>query len=404
MISEMRWKLTIASLCLFVCSTALFLFRIGSIPVYVFDEGLYIPAAKAFANSAPNNAVPHPPLGKMMIALGVRLLGDRPAGWRLMAVLFGSITLVALFLWTYLLIRDLSLALMAAMLTLFNNFLYVMSRVAMLDVFYFGFVVLAILALTCALVLPELSATWRRVLVFAAGILFGAATACKWNGLVFLVCVVLIVIWLFARRKYGIRDIGATAIWIGLGIMPVLAYCAAFAVNDLRQGILLSPHQFLSQNLFIWKWHRMAPGNPALNVRWYQWFFRTSPERSLYYLVGNWAVMWTGLPAIVYCAWRFWQSGGNLFAEGTVVVIYAANILQWLIIPQKSTCYYYYYPSAMVLGVAIALALAGSKVRTLFGIRISTLLIAAAACVFLFCYPKMANLQAPYDCALGCWS
>ena len=142
----------------------------------------------------------------------------------------------------------------------------------------------------------------------------------------------------------------------------------------------------------------------AHHHRWYQWFFRTSPERSLYYLVGNWAVMWAGLPAIVYCAWRFWQSGGNLFAEGTVVVIYAANILQWLIIPQKSTCYYYYYPSAMVLGVAIALALAGSKMRTLFGIRTSTLLIAAAACVFLFCYPKMANLQAPYDCALGCWS
>jgi dolichyl-phosphate-mannose--protein O-mannosyl transferase len=86
-----------------------------------------------------------------------------------------------------------------------------------------------------------------------------------------------------------------------------------------------------------------------------------------------------------------------------VIVLYAANILQWLIIPQKSTCYYYYYPSAMLLGVAIAIALARSRVRAIKGIRISVVLVAASIVFFLYCYPRMADLQAPYDCAFGCW-
>jgi len=77
--------------------------------------------------------------------------------------------------------------------------------------------------------------------------------------------------------------------------------------------------------------------------------------------------------------------------------------LQWLVIPQKSTCYYYYYPSMMVLGVAVAIVLSRSTVRQILGLRVSVVLIAASFVFFLYCYPRMAALQAPYDCALGCW-
>ncbi len=56
----------------------------------------------------------------------------------------------------------------------------------------------------------------------------------------------------------------------------------------------------------------------------------------------------------------------------------------------------YYYPSVMILGVAIALAV-GTIPRTIFGVRVSVIVLLAAAVVFLWCYPRM-------DCALGCRS
>src|SRR6187551_477548 len=56
-----------------------------------FDEVHYLPAARAIlALSHPANPE-HPPLGKELLALGIALFGDRPFGWRIMPVLFGTL-------------------------------------------------------------------------------------------------------------------------------------------------------------------------------------------------------------------------------------------------------------------------------------------------------------------------
>lgn len=99
----------------------------------------------------------------------------------------GALTLVAIFLWICLLQHDYTLALRAAALTLLNNFLFVMSCVAMLDVFYFAFVMRGVLAFTAALLL-ETSVVRRRVLPVASGFMLGLGTARKWNAAVTLGC------------------------------------------------------------------------------------------------------------------------------------------------------------------------------------------------------------------------
>jgi hypothetical protein len=42
-------------------------------------------------------------------------------------------------------------------------------------------------------------------------------------------------------------------------------------------------------------------------------------------------------------------------------MFYAVNLLQRVVIPQQRTVYYHYYPSAMFLGVAIAIAISRSR-------------------------------------------
>src|SRR5207245_3347144 len=114
----------------------------------------------------------------------------------------GSITLVAIFLWTYLLLHDYGLALTASALAIFNNFLFVMSRVAMLDVFYFAFVMWGILAFTAAIKL-DLGILQRRMLIVCAGLMLGLGGACKWNAVVTLAAVVLVASILLLRNTYG---------------------------------------------------------------------------------------------------------------------------------------------------------------------------------------------------------
>lgn len=58
---------------------------------FIFDEYYYVPAArKLLAGVAVNNE--HPPLSKLLIALGIRLLGDNPMGWRFFPMLLSSLS------------------------------------------------------------------------------------------------------------------------------------------------------------------------------------------------------------------------------------------------------------------------------------------------------------------------
>jgi len=80
------------------------------------------------------------------------------------------------------------------------------------------------------------------------------------------------------------------------------------------------------------------------------------PQRALSYLVGNPVVAWGGLAALIFCLWRFWKTAA--LPEGLLLLLFAANYLQWAVTPEKGLFYYYYYPAVMFLGVAIAVAFA----------------------------------------------
>src|SRR5882762_8048878 len=59
-------------------------------------------------------------------------------------------------------------------------------------------------------------------------------------------------------------------------------------------------------------------------------------------------------------------------------------------------------PSAVFLGVAIPLAFRQLPERV-FGVRLGALSVLPALVIFAYCYQRMAHLQPPFDCALGCW-
>jgi dolichyl-phosphate-mannose--protein O-mannosyl transferase len=107
------------------------------------------------------------------------------------------------------------------------------------------------------------------------------------------------------------------------------------------------------------------------------------------------------LAALIFCLWRFWKTVA--LPEGMVLLLFGANYLQWVVTPEKGLFYYYYYPSVMILGVAIAVALRSLPSR-IFGVRVTLVVLLIAAVIFVWCYPRMAYLGTPWDCALGCWT
>ena len=382
-----------------------------------YDEGLYVPEARAFSHweidaATRTHNLARPPFGKMLMAVSIKIAGDTPFGWRVGSAVCGALTLVAVYLWTLLLLGDPRLAALAAVLTLFNNFLFVMSRVGMMDSFLIFFLMWSLVAFTAALVL-HLTVTRRRLLLVASGALMGFAGAVKWNAvdtLAVLILVSAVLLWVGRRSSAppslsnyarSTRQIGVPALLLGLFAAPVLFYCLTYWPLCRILGRPFNLAELIAIHRDTWYLSTHWATNKAITSAWYTWPFSLSPQRALSYLLANPVVAWGGIAALVVCLRQFWKT--LALPEGIVFLLFAANFLQWAVTPEKGLMYYYYYPSVMILGVAIAVALRSSP-RSVFGVRLSLIVVLFAAAVFLWCYPRMTHLQSPWDCALGCWN
>jgi len=387
-------------------SFAFFVWRIAIPPNYSFDELQYINASRALLAHAANPNPEAPPLGKLFIAAGIKLLGDNPWGWRVPSAFFGALALAGFFLWLRLLTGSSPIALTAALLTLLNNFLYVFSRTAMMDIYLVAFMIWGLLACSAAVMLDEIPLARRRAFFLAGGICFGLSCASKWNGvdalgIVILACLILLLLPLvrlsgeIAKVAAHLREVGAPWVAASLLVAPVLAYAATFAPVMHSVGQSFSIRDFASMNMYIWRFHRAVPGNPPITQQWYRWPFETAPTRELSYLVGNWYIMFAGLLAVLICLRRF----GRSIPETLIVTLYAGFLLQWGLTPQSCLYYYYYFPAALFLGAAIPVALRQFPSR----INLNAMALLPAVVIFVFCLQRMAHFSPPFDCALGCW-
>jgi predicted membrane-bound dolichyl-phosphate-mannose-protein mannosyltransferase len=141
---------------LFVISAALRLIWLDKPPgLLIFDESYYVNVARIILRlpQQPNvfpNAIPgidsvnqeHPLLAKLLIALSMSIIGDNGWGWRIPSVVFGLLSIFVLYLLLKKTAKSPLIALMGTFLFSFDTLVFVHSRIATLDVFVLGFMLL----------------------------------------------------------------------------------------------------------------------------------------------------------------------------------------------------------------------------------------------------------------------
>lgn len=168
--------------------------------------------------------VVHPPLGKWLIGLGEQVFGMNAFGWRIMSVVFGTLLVFMTIRMARRLSRSTLIGAIAGILLTVDGLAFVMSRVALLDIFQAFFLVAAVAALIAdrdwyrgklADIVDRTSAfdfggrfgpmVWWRPWRLVAGAMFGLAISVKWNSVVALAALgVLAVVWdIGARRLAG---------------------------------------------------------------------------------------------------------------------------------------------------------------------------------------------------------
>lgn len=414
---------------LYLFAQLLFLVNIQFPRGYCFDEFHYVPSAKQFIAMTKNQNYEHPPLGKMLMAVGIAIGEDRPFGWRLMSTVFGALTLVGMFLWGLAVFRDEGAALLVAGISLVNQMLYVQARIGMLDTFMFAFMVWG-LAAFCAAWDPRLEpARVRRYFLFT-GVLFGLSAATKWFAVIpWLFCLGLIVL-IRVFQKWNVRFAGdgnASAgendwyhpdLWKGVRIDQV--FLLLVVVPVVVYFLTFTPFFFIQEgarSLFdLWRMQvamydgqlRVVSSHPYMS-NWYTWPLMLRPiwyafdkegdahewVRGVIFL-GNPLVMWSGLAAVGMCVWAWVTRRAR--AAFLITGFYFVFYLCWGVIPRKIAFYYYYYPAGMTLSLALTYVFhsmeRGKPMSERWG---HWMFLAAALGVFIHFFPILSGIRIAAD-------
>ncbi len=208
----------------------------------------------------------HPEVGKWLIALGEKAFGMDPFGWRIASAVVGSLMVLVLCRLARRLTGSTMLGLVAGVLLMLDGLHFVLSRLALLDIFLAFFLLCGVAAVVndrdhhrarlARLLDPDTGSGrgWGpvRPLLFrpwllVAGVCFGLAVGTKWTALYPLAGFgVLVWVWSAgARRSFGVRrSLLRAALVDGAPAFVQLVLVAGVVYTASWTGWLVHAHEY----------------------------------------------------------------------------------------------------------------------------------------------------------------
>lgn len=161
---------------------------------FTFDEEGFVKNAHNYGLRIPDNN-DHPPLGKLLIAVGMMLFGYNSVGWRFVPLVFGIQTVFLTYWLGRLTFERSRVGWIAAAFVAADGFFISYSRSGLFDGMMLTFII-------WAMVMAIGASSWRGVL--ASAILIGLATSIKWVGIVTVIPATLAIL---VRRRVSIFSV-----------------------------------------------------------------------------------------------------------------------------------------------------------------------------------------------------
>ncbi len=360
----------------------------------LFDEQDLVPEHITFMNSAyfdeiyhPRTAyehirgvypyeITHPPLGKLIMGVGIRLFGMTPFGWRFMGTLFGVGMLPLLYVFLKNLFGRTSIAACGTILLAADFMHLAQTRLATIDTYAFFFILLMYWFMYRWLVLPAGTPFRKCALpLFLSGLFWGIGAACKWT--VIYGCIGLVALYFLGlalklrqwpeesrheRVGWTVKTLAFSV--LAFALIPAAIYTLSYlpyaaASGDLSLQNLIA--EMWENQKYMLSYHSGVTDTHPYSSRWYQWLFDARPI--LYYMDNsvsrvttrfaafvNPVVCWGGLLAVLACGFHgiVRRSGRALF----ILIGYLAQLVPWFFIG-RITFAYHYFPATLFLILAL---------------------------------------------------
>jgi dolichyl-phosphate-mannose-protein mannosyltransferase len=206
----------------------------------------------------------HPEVGKWLIALGIKAVGMDPFGWRVSSAVVGSLMVLVMCRFARRITGSTALGVVAGLLLAFDGLHFVLSRLALLDIFVAFFILCGVhcvvadrdrhRARLARLVPEQVTHGWGPVrgLLFRpwlllGGLCWGLALGSKWEA-VYPLAAFGLLCWMWsagARRSFGVRwPVLRSAVVDGVPAFVHLVLVAFVVYVATWTGWLMHAHQY----------------------------------------------------------------------------------------------------------------------------------------------------------------
>lgn len=379
-----------------------------------FDEIYHARTALEHIENVYPYEITHPPLGKEIIGIGIRLFGMTPFGWRFMGTLFGVLMLPILYVFLKRLTRSSAITACATIIFAFDFMHFVQTRIATIDTYAVFFILLMYLFMWRFVS----SGKWRYLAL--SGIFFGIGAASKWTciyagaGL----AAIWLVYWITQGRKprFASRFFANCAFCLVFFVaIPLAIYYASYYHYGTASGLEGCVGMYFTRDYFdivwdnqvyMWEYHSDLVSTHPYSSRWYQWlvdarpilyyleYFPDGTTKSAFGAFLNPIFCWAGLLAVIANAvFAFRDRDGR---AAFIVIGYLAQLLPWVLVT-RLTFAYHYFPSEVFMLLALANVWLRMKEHGLFRWERNMYAVTGvSAALFVAYYPVLTGLR----CAL----
>ena len=330
-----------------------------------FDEIYHARTAWENLNGVYPYEITHPPLGKIIISIGITLFGMTPFGWRFSGTFFGVLMLLVIYIFAKRLFGGKAVP-AACTLVLASDFMhFVQTRIATIDTYAVFFILLMYLFMYGFITTGS-----RRELALS-GIFFGIGAASKWT------CIYagagLAVIWLiYVIREAKAQRLDMRGFWKLCGfcviffvVIPCLIYYFAYIPYGTARSISPFSAEYLRMVLdnqsYMFNYHSGIVAEHPYSSRWYQWVLDIRPI--LYYLEYfddgthssfgaflNPALCWGGLLSLFVLIYTAIFRRDH--CAGFILLGYLAQLIPWMFVT-RITFEYHYFPCSVFLVLSL---------------------------------------------------
>ena len=370
-----------------------------------FDEIYHARTAWEHLNGIWPYEISHPPLGKLILGLGIRLFGMTPFGWRFSGTMFGVLMLPVTYLFLKKLFGGCAVPALGTAVFAADFMHFVQTRIATIDTY--GVFFLLLMYYFMYVWLSE-DRGWALAL---SGVCFGLGAASKWTclyagaGL----GVLWALHWLLRFVREG-RDQKLFPAFVKNAAFCVLFFVAVpgliYYLSYLPYGTARNVAPFTREywdivwgnqtNMF--SYHSQLVATHPYSSKWYQWMLNIRPI--LYYMQTgpngervriaaflNPLLCWGGLMALFMLGYlaAFRRDRKAAF----LLIGYLAQLLPWVFI-DRLTFAYHYFPCAAFLVLAIAYVFALMRENRKDWLWYAGGFALACAAVFVLFYPELS--------------